>query len=450
MKIKKDRGLIKVFWDQIRERVTKIEPMFAKIVDKLTPDKSFPLFIAYYPYGAIDADTQSSLFPDANGRYYRISDSYAPKDIVKHLGYSKNSTPLGMVLENQIECFIDLKNEKITIPWLVYTPGKIFPFEKILNTKNDRIYAPNGLLSSTAGARSVFMLPNIGSAINHTNLQRDFNVQSPPPKSLYEHWFIFKEILNSDIINTDWRCCVMYFSEVWVEKIHNDSAWSDLKHYLHELAWYYYEYERNRVFYDITFSMIQQKRNLKPNPYLTDTAKHLFATAIGAAPGYAPALNDQALPLKSIQKAFVESYGLKKYIPTIMHPLHFVFEKDNFPIYYSLQNPSTRVFSPKSREVSSTLFEIRELEHIMKIFMQELSKENEPCSDTIIGKVARAVNFKYFHNKIDRHRIVQPSSYITTLDTRFNSIDIDSKKDGAVFACDAPFVRGCISISRKN
>jgi hypothetical protein len=448
--VDKNQGLIKVYWEDVHKHIAKIEPKFAKIVNELAPDKSFPLYLAYYPYGAIDADTKSSFFPSANGSYYRISDSDAPKDIVKHLGYSKDYTPLSMILEKDMECFIDLKDEKITIPWCVFTPGKIFPFARILNKKNDRVYAPNGLLSSTAGARSAFLLPNIGSAINHSNLQRDFNVQNPPPKSLYEHWAIFKEILNSDVINSDWRCCVMYFSEKWIEKIHNDKSWSDLKHYLHELAWYYYEYEKNRVYYDITFSMIQKKRNLKPNPYLADTARHLFATAIGATPGYAPVLNDHALPLDLIQKVFVESYGLKKYLPTIMQPMHFSFEKDNFPIYYSLQNPSTRVFSPKSREVSSTLFEIRELEHIMKIFVHELSKENEPCSGSIIAKIAKGIKFNYFHNKVDRHRIVRPSTDIVTLDKRFDSINPKYKKNEAVFASDAPFIRGCISISTKD
>src|SRR5207249_765396 len=102
-----------------------------------------------------------------------------------------------------------------------------------------------GLLSSTAGARSAFMLPNIGCTINHTNLQRDFNIQKPPPKSLYEHWYIFKEIVSSKVINSDWRCSVIYFSEKWVSKIHSDKSWYKLKQYLHDLAWTQYEYERN-------------------------------------------------------------------------------------------------------------------------------------------------------------------------------------------------------------
>ena len=438
-------GLVKCFWSDIRQRFAKVEPTFTAIVDQLSPDQSFPLYIAYYPYGDTDADTCSSLFPNIKGGYYRITDLNVPQDIVKHLGYSANGTPLGMILEKELECFIDLKNEQITIPWLVFKPGDIFPLSTILNKRKGHIYTPNGLLSSTAGARSAFMLPNIGATANHTNLQRDFNIKSRPAKSLYEHWKIFKEVVNSDIINSDWRCCIVYFSENWLTSLHNDVAWKTLKQYLHELAWYRYEYERNRIYYDITFSVIQKNRNLKPNPYLVDTAKHLFATALGATPGYAPATDNNALPVDILQQVFVESYGLKKYKPTVMQPKYFNFETDYFPTYYSLQHPATRIFSPRSRLASSTINEMRELEHIMNIFIEELSKDKALSSDTVFGQIAKMVNFSYFHNAIDSHNILRNSLELLNSDSRFNETLFPQKVD-APFAADASFLRGCVRI----
>jgi hypothetical protein len=231
-----------------------------------------------------------------------------------------------------------------------------------------------------------------------------------------------------------------------VNYILNNPAWFELKQYLHELAWNHYEYERNRIHYDIAFAMIQKKRNLKPNPYLADTAKHLFSTAIGAVPGYSPAVNEHALPLKTIQKVFVESYGLKKYLPTIMQPMHYNFDESLFPIYYSLQLASSDVFSPKSREVSSTLFEMRELEHIIRIFVDELVKPNALCNDTVLGNAAQKIRFDLYHNKVDRHRVVRLSSELPSVDSRFTNEAILVKNDQALFACDAPFVRGCVRI----
>lgn len=441
------KGVVKTSWAGVRERVAKVEPKFAAIVDELSPDDSFALYLAYYPYGALEADTESTLLPNINGGHYRLTGKNTPKEIRSNLGYGKDSSPLGMVLEKQLELFIDNKQEGVTIPWLIYTPGKIFPFARILSSKSKRVYAPNGLLSSTAGVRSTFLLPNIGCATNHVNLQRDFNIHSSPPKTLYEHWHVFKDIINSPITNSDWRCCVLYFSQKWIDQIHSNKLWTDLKQYLHELAWSQYEHERNRIYYDIAFSMMKKKRNLKPNPYIADTARHLFTTAMGAAPGYAPAINDDALPVAAIQQAYEQSYGLKKYLPTIMQPVHFIFENQPDPVYYSLQNPSTHVFSPKSREVSSTLTEMRELQHIMRTFIHELTTEEVVCSDTVIGEIAKNINFNYFHNKHDCHRIIKPSSEIATKDKRFSSSNDRPYHTQAVYAADSPFVRGCISIS---
>jgi len=444
------KGLVKVQWSDVRERVAKVEPAFASIVDELGPDKSLPIYLGYYPYGMLIGDTISQFIPKLEGGIYRLSDPNIPKDLIKHLGYGIDSAPLGMVLEKEMEYFLDLKDTGVTIPWLIYRPGSFFAVSRVLNKKQNRIYAPNGVLSAASGARSIFMLPHIGCATNHSNLQRDYNVQSHSPKSMYEHWSIFKEIINSEVTECNWRSCVMYFSEKWIDKLHNDKSWLRLKMYLHELAWHKFEYDRNRIYYDIVFSVIQQKKNLKPNPYLADTARHLFTTALGAAPGYIPASNDEACPWEIIQTAFTQSYGLKKYHPTIMQPAHFKFEEDKLPIYYSLQHPSTQAFSPKSRKASSTLFEMRELSHIMRVFIKELSNDNAMCSSTIMSKIAQQVEFKFFHNEVDRHQSVTSSMNMPILDKRFKLVSSKNKVAGSKFSADAKFVRGCISIVTKR
>lgn len=448
--IGQNKGLVKTYWSDVRDRVIKVEPIFGKLVDELAPDHTFPIYLAYYPYGALTGDTKSPFMPNAEGGVYRLSDADAPKDVMKHLGYGKDSFPLGMVLEKEMEYFIDLKENEITIPWLILSAGMFFPFSRVLTKRNSRTYAPNGILSTMSGARSAFMLPNIGCVTNHARLQRDFNIKLPPPKSSYGHFELFKQLTKSSSLNCDWRSCIIYFSEKWVTKLHTDKAWLSLKMYLYELAWNRFDYLTNHIYYDIAFSSIQNRRNLKPNPYLADTAAHLFATALGAAPGYAPACNDDSLPLELLQNVFVSSYGLKKYHPTIMQPMHFILEKNMAPVYYSIQNPSTYVSSPKSREISNILFELRELEHIMSIFIDELSKDNAMCSDTIINKIAKTINFLYFHNKTDRHHVIKPSSYIIKLDKRFNYINPKYKVKDAEFASDATFLRGCIKVSMKD
>ena len=104
------------------------------------------------------------------------------------------------------------------------------------------------------------------------------------------------------------------------------------------------------------------------------------------------------------------------------------------------------MFSPKSRKVSSTLYEMRELEHIMQIFSEELSRENAICSDTVLNSVAASVEFGYFHNEIDTHQVLKHSSDIQHRDNRFNVILAEAQTGKASFAQDSKFLRGCISI----
>ncbi len=443
------KGVVKTYWSELRDRVAAVEPYFAAIVDKLAPDETFPIYLAYYPYGMDIGDTETFFLPHREGKYYKLSDSDAPKDIVSHLGYGIQDSPLGMVLEKSFEQFIDFPDENVTIPWAIYKPGSFFSFRRNLSRLSSRVYAPNGVLTAVSGARSASVLASIGCTVNHTNLQREFNVKSAAPKSLYEHWNIFKEILDSRTVECNWRNCLIYFSEKWVTYLHKDPAWLPFKLYLHEVAWNHFDYAINKAYHDFAFSVIQKKRNLKPNPYLVDTARHLFTTALGVVPGYAPAIDDEMLPLDFLQDAFVHGYNLKKYFPTIMQPTHFSYENDKDPVYYSLHCPTTYTFSPKSRKVSSTLVDLRELSHIMEIFTCELGKKDTVCSDTIMGKIARDIDFKFFHNELDPHGVITNSSSLSGTDNRFENIDQKYKLDSAKFAADAPFLRGCISISKK-
>jgi hypothetical protein len=217
--------------------VAKVAPEFARIVDKIGPDKTFRVLLAYYPNGALLCDTEQPYFPRADGSFYKITAPTAPPEVVKHLGYGKGGAPLAMVLDKQIEFLVDLKSEKKTIPWLICSAGDLYPLSTILNEKNERIYTPVSLLTTAAAVRSVFTLPSIGSAENFMHLQRDFNIKSPVPKQLYHHHQIFKEIINSEAANCDWRCVMLFFFEQWITHINEDPAWMELNLYLHKLAW---------------------------------------------------------------------------------------------------------------------------------------------------------------------------------------------------------------------
>lgn len=439
------QGIQVVYWENIRNHVSKIEENLALLIDELNLDRSFPLFLAHYPYGATIANADNTWIPH-KGQIQKLSHPDIPKFISNHLGYGARSLPMGVILKKNIELFIQLKNSTSLIPWHIHPPGTFFPFVMALNQENNRIYTPNNILTMVSGARSVFTLPQIGCMKKHIHLQKMFNIHLPAPKSLHEHWYIFKELVNSPLSEAQWTSCLLFFPEKFVDHLHKDPAWMKLRLYLHELAWKKFQFRRNQIYYDLTFSVIQQKRNLKPNPYLVDTAKHLFASALGAVPAYVPTCDDTSLPNQFLQSVYYHYYDLNQYPPTIMSPIHYCFESHTLPAYYSLQNPATHTFSPKSRKLSSTLFEMRELEHIMRIFSEEFALKSNPCSDTVLHEMAKQVQFNYFHNEVDQHRIILDSNEIAKRDHRFHWVFDKNLPAFKKFACDAQFLRGCVSI----
>jgi hypothetical protein len=444
------KGCVKVYWQDVRERVAKVEPTFAKLVDDLNPDKTFPLYLMYYPYGAAIEDTKTMFIPKEDGGYDRLIDvNNISKDLMKDLGYGIGSLPMGMILEKNIECCIDMIAEKVTIPCDLRAPGEIFPLGRLVKLQNSRVYSPNGVLKVYSGARSAFLLPNIGCFDQHSFLQRDYNIKLRPAKSSYEQFEVFKAIAESKTSQCDWRSCLLFFSEKWITKIFADDAWSKLQVYLLRLACERFEYERNDNYYKVIYSLILKKRNLKPSPYLSDTARHLIATSLGAAPGFAPSIDDNALPVDTLRKAIMESYRLKTYYPTILQPKKFIFEEATLPVYYSLQNPSTFAFSPKARGSASTLYDLRELSHIINVFIEELAKENSICHDTILHKIAKGIELTSFHTEPDPHGIIHSSDEITLLDPRFAQMDQKYKLKSSKVATGAYFARGCLSIKKK-
>ena len=145
-----------------------------------------------------------------------------------------------------------------------------------------------------------------------------------------------------------------------------------------------------------------------------------------------------------------ESYSMKKYFPTILHPKKFIFEKEQDPIYYSLQYPATHNFSPKSRTASSMLVEMRELSTIIDIFLKHLSEDDSFCSGTVYADISKHLTIRCLHNQEDKHKIIGSSNQILNSDHRFaKNYDYETLNEQR-FAADGKFFRGCVSISKNS
>ena len=254
-------GVVRTQWQDVAQKVQSADSQFTALVNKLSPGADFPLYLIYLPYGMLKGDTESAYLPLSNGQYCKLSDESLPKEIKDDLGYGKNSSPLGMVLENQIEYFIEIEDE--TIPYDIAGPGRIFNKSILLNKKSLRNYSPNGLLTTSAGCRTGFLLPSINSYSNIMKLSTGINVKIAPPKKIADHWEVFKKIMSSEMTRSSWRVCLLFFSEKWILALSQDPTWSELKTYILENDRAMQQYNANSIGYEIFYSYIQKNYNLK-------------------------------------------------------------------------------------------------------------------------------------------------------------------------------------------
>jgi hypothetical protein len=169
---------------------------------------------------------------------------------------------------------------------------------------------------------------------------------------------------------------------------------------------------------------------------------------MGAGVGFGVATDDTLAPIQLLQNIYLESYGLRKYAPTVLHPMHFSWKGFSSPVYYSLSLPTTLEFSPKSRKVSSTLYDLSELKHILEVFFEEVSCGHLKIEDTIIRTLAEDINFDFFHSKFDRHSEIKLTSEMVKGDSAlYKSL---AQYEGRELAESGTFVRGCVRISYKG
>lgn len=439
-------GIEKVYWGDVRQQIYEVSPEFTSRVDLVNPGKKYPLYILDFPYGAMIGDDKSQFIPNSDGSFYRLSSSDAPQDIIDNLGYGADSSPLGMVLSKCMEFYVDLPFKNLTIPIGILSPGDFYNFTRVLSDYKPLPYAPNGLLNATAGARTVFSLPYLTCSSSFRKLEREIGSLTKIPSSQYDHWQLFKDMVNSSSQNNKWHFKLVYFSKNWVSSILNDKKWNDIKSFMFQLAWKQSEYTRNQYYFDIAYSMMQEIESYVINPYLTDTARHILDIAVGAYPGLAPVNNEDLLPLKLLQHMLTYSYGLKNYIPSIIAPQYFSLDTKNQHVYYSMQYPTTRTFSPKTKNTISTLKNIEDLKIIIDKFKKYISKRDGMWEGSILKNAVENIKINYIHNSTNND-ITTPNE-IVEKDNRFNFAYRACSPDNAVPANTANFFRGCISLSK--
>lgn len=437
MSITPGRSALKqVIWEEVRQETQAVNPELVQIIDDINPGSHLPLFKATYPYGGHIIKHGVLHLPNPSGELVPWNHSSIPNDTQNQLGHNIGAHPVALLLSKTIEIFFSFHNQTIPIHGLI-SPGTIFNTYRALNTTD---MCDLSLWDVTAGARSILMLPPIAERTAHDKLCKKLNIHTPKPETLSSQWQTFKAIVNSSCCKTEWATQLLFFSDQWLKHL-NDKRFIYLQRYLYVKAWEQSDHVRHQFIWHLIFSLIQQRRHIKFDPYITNTVEHLLMISIGATPGFAPATNDMAAPVSLLQNVYRDIYGLKKYQPVIFHLKHFNMNQFAQHAYYSLGYPTTIRFSPRTTKITTKLNDLICIKIIMQKYLEELRSGQYNIQKTPLSKLPEHVHYSYFHNSQNDHNI-QPCQAILQKDDLLKSL---VGKESV--PKNSPFLQGLIGIA---
>lgn len=428
-------------WYNIRSHVKDLNPELASLIDELSPDKKHELIEITYPYGSEILKSGHFQLPDEKGLLSRLMGPTSEYiSLQKKLGYNAGSNPVGLILNNTAELFIELPDR--IIPYSIFEPGYIFGFWKVLDSAISHC-PPVFNWGLTAGARSLFMLPGISDTIANKRLYEHFGVspKSYQLKDLREHWSLFSRIIKQSDISPRWETRILFFSGTWFEQL-EDPLWKNFYNYLLKKAWKSSEFWRNQYIWNLTFTRIQKNRQLKINGYLFDLLKQLFMIAVTAVPGFGPATDNRLAPIDFIQAVYDEIYQLKLYHPTLMQPTHFDWHDKASKAYFSMSYPCAIELSPRFGKRISRIDDLKQMKSLTDEFLEEIASGHLNIDTTPLAMIPHHVEFSFFNNDSHKHHGLIDNQLIPLQDPAFCSSTMDKG-----FAADANFCRNCIRLS---
>ncbi|MBL4647982.1 MAG: hypothetical protein JKY13_03380 [Gammaproteobacteria bacterium] len=434
--------LVEKQWRDVRRSLKKVSPQLTTIIDELDVNDNYTLFVATYPFGSEILQEGKLCVPNQQGKIVSLNDGSISADIQQKLGYNLGSNPVSVILKKSLEVFMIFEN--YTVPMYGLLPsGEIFGTARVLSPGFSQ--QPAFLWNMTAGSRALFMLPKISKQSSHHRLVKQFNLKTLPPKNLVDHWDTFKAIMHHESCVDIWQVEVIYFPAIWFEQL-DDEAWIKFKSYLLQAARKSSEYWRHQFVWELIFSIIKKRKNIKPDPHIEDTVKHLIAMSTGSVCGFIPAVDDVAAPISELQRIYLDVYRLENYAPIIMHPGFFSLYHESAPIYYSLQYASSLKFSPKNSQRQTVINDLYQTASLLNKYIQEIKEGELNIDQTPLDDVSDKAIFDFFHSDETQYPNIYSSKNIPEEDCRF--LNGFSEKNNQ-FPHRSSFVRGCVRIKQS-
>lgn len=433
-------ALEELSWQNAVGEISSVNNEFAKTIDKLAPAKHLTVFKATYPYGAKIFECGVFNLPLKSGKTLPANSMEIPEILRRRLLY--NVAPVCLVLQNNCEVFSDFDTHFTSFQ--ILSPGETFGTWEIHETEQLKANAKTCSCYITAGTRTAVMLPKITVNAMHNKLREKYKFHLPPPKYFQDHHEVFKKIAQHANFSESWQNVIFIFPVEWVDRNLNNNfgLWTAFNYLLLKDAWRqtikWRSYQVSLMWQTLMPEISEMKN--EPRHYIVDTVKRLLLIGLGGYPAFAPTTNSMALPIKGLQKAYIEDYKLDRYIPTIMEPQHLLHTENSQPLYYSLQCPELIEYSFALSHSRSAMQDLEDVKLLMDKLLNKLKTEKTHPFD-----IMQHLKFDYYHAEKSRSQGIQLSDKLAEEDPRFRYLTVPNKN--LVFAKKASFARGCIKIS---
>lgn len=421
-----------VTWNEVGKSVRAVNAELADIIDDISPG-DLPLIKVSYPFGADIVDRGQLMLPNGRSLVPATETVFA-----EDLNYCP--IPLGALLNRASEVYLDLQNYVAPLNFL--SPGQLFGVFEVLNMFVNQFQL--AFWSVASGAKSIFMLPKITRMDSHQRLSREFSVSRHPPQSLPEQHAIFAGIAAATGKAANWFSEVVLFTDAWMQAAKTKVGWQQLRRYLSDVGWQQTSYARDQLMFGLlwqTFSRVLNESRLKPRAYLADTVKYLVRIPIGTVPAFRPAAGDeQAAPFGLLQKAYVDVYGLQKYLPTMMC-LSMNDVADSQALYYSLAYPIMLDNVPVDDERQVIISDLREVRMLVTVLIDAIAEFQGRSRMREEFQHIIDTNYQYYSADKDVYGNINLSKEIVS-DHRF--LYEQATYPEREFCASSQFLRGCV------
>lgn len=433
-----------VSWSQVRKQVQKVNPELFEHIEALSPGPHLNFLKARYPYGATILDNGDLFLPKKSGESIRLSSKIISHDIKEKLGYS--SIPLALLLNKGSEVFV--RNGDNTVPLRLMTVGSLFGLFELVNTLCNIKAKP--IWCVTSGVRNICMLPKITDKVGYQNIKKELGLSLESPHALSDHFDVFKQIAQHPKFINQWYSEVLFFPATWFKYDFKDTQWALFYSYLFkknsEILGALSDERMFSILWQALLAILRNRR-IKPGNYILETLRQLISIAAGILPGFRPSgASQEAAPIQLLQAVYVDVYGLKNHLPTVVHTHGFSNEKNSLPVYYSFNFPTIiEIISQSVRSPVDMMSNLRELDRMIAIL-----REAPQVEGTVLMKampLLKNIDYTLFHTAVDIHDEINLAKEMPKEDP---DLLVDKKNyPTREFCATAPFLNGCIRISHS-